>query len=510
MSWRADARNGKIRGVLICLPSANQIAREPSRLPLDKKCFTLLTLNFGLLNYRSDSNPVFSSTRVINMPIQSLRLSPTELQNNFADIAPALTPNEAVIEASRCLFCYEAPCMRACPTHIDVPKFIRQIMERDLKGAAKTILSANIFGGACARACPTEVLCEGACVLNDLNEKPIQIGLLQRHATDYALARNLRFFKKAPPLGKRAAVIGAGPAGLSCAHELTRNGVDCVVYEALPLIGGLNMYGIAAYKMKADFAMNEIEYIRQIGIEVRTNSPVGKELPVTQLLAEYDAVFVGAGLGKTVDLGIEGENLAGCWEALDFIMPTRLKKFEDCAVGENVVVIGAGNTAIDVATAAARLGAASVTIVYRRGEKEMPAFKYEYNLAKADAVKFIWHTVPRRILGADGKVSGLECQKVKLSGDNQLETIPGSEHIIPCDMVVKALGQDGLYDLYKSIPHLKVEGKHVVVDPQTGATSVPGLFAGGDCVNGGGEVVDAVEHGKIAARGILQILRAHK
>ncbi|MDZ7344876.1 MAG: NAD(P)-dependent oxidoreductase [candidate division KSB1 bacterium] len=438
------------------------------------------------------------------MTLHPTRLSPAELRENFADIAPALSDNEAVIEASRCLFCYDAPCMNACPTHINVPKFIKQIMERDVRGSAKTILSANIFGGACARACPTEVLCEGACVLNGLNEKPIQIGRLQRYATDYAMQHGIQFFKKAPPIGKKVAIIGAGPAGLSCAHELAKHGVETIVFEARPVIGGLNTYGIASYKMTTDFALAEIEYIRQIGIDIRTSSPVGKELPVTKLLAEYDAVFLGVGLGKTADLGIEGEELEGCLEAMEFIIPTRLKKLEECVVGDHVLVIGAGNTAIDVATAAARLGAASVTIVYRRSEKEMPAFKYEYNLAKSDNVRFLWHTVPRRILGTNGKVSGLECYCVEANSDNKLVPIPGSEHVISCDMVVKALGQEALYDLYKSIPGLQVNGKKIVVDPHTGATSVKGLFAGGDCINGGGEVVDAVEHGKIAARGILR------
>ena len=443
---------------------------------------------------------------VTNMPLQPTRLSPAALQENFADIAPALTDNEAAIEASRCLFCYDAPCISACPTHIDVPKFIRQIMERDIKGSARTILSANIFGGACARACPTEVLCEGACVLNGLNEKPIQIGRLQRYATDYAMHNDIQLFKKAPAIGKKVAIIGAGPAGLSCAHELAKHGVEGIVFEARSIIGGLNTYGIAGYKMTTEFALAEVEYIRKIGIDIRTNTPVGKDLPVTKLLAEYDAVFLGVGLGSTADLGIEGEDLEGCLEAMEFIIPTRLKKLEECVIGDHVLVIGAGNTAIDVATAAVRLGASSVTIVYRRSEKEMPAFKYEYNLAKSDNVKFLWHTVPRRIVGTNGKVSGLECHQVKAAGDNKLAPIPGSERVISCDMVVKALGQDALYDLYKSIPGLQVENKKVVVDPQTGATSVKGLFAGGDCINGGGEVVDAVEHGKVAARGMLRYL----
>lgn len=441
------------------------------------------------------------------MAIQPTPLNPEQLEKNFADIAPALSRNEALLEASRCLFCYDAPCTRACPTHIDVPKFIRQILDRNPLGAARTIFSANILGGACARACPTEVLCEGDCVLNGLNEKPIQIGLLQRYATDHAMAKGVQFFERGPATGKKVAVIGAGPAGLACAHELAKHGVEAVVFEAKDVVGGLNSYGIAAYKMTTDFALAEVEYVKQIGIDIRTNTPVGKDLPVAKLLADYDAVFLGVGLGKTAALGIEGEELVGVYEALDFIMPTRLQKMQECVVGENVLVIGAGNTAIDVATAARRLGANSVTIVYRRGETEMPAFKYEYELAKADGVKFLWHTVPQRIVGEKGKVAGLQCMKARPSAkDAKVELLAGSEHTLLSDMIVASLGQEPLYDLYKTIPNLTVQGKKVAIDANTGATSVKGLFAGGDCVNGGGEVVDAVEMGKIAARGMVRYL----
>lgn len=389
------------------------------------------------------------------MAIQTTRLNPEQLEKSFADIAPALNRNEALLEASRCLFCYDAPCMRACPTHIDVPKFIRQILERNPLGAARTIFSQNILGGACARACPTEVLCEGDCVLNSLNEKPIQIGLLQRFATDHAMAKGVQFFERGAATGKRVAVIGAGPAGLSCAHELAKHGIEAVVFEAREVAGGLNSYGIAAYKMTTEFALAEVDYVKQIGFEIRTSTRVGKDLPVTKLLADYDAVFLGVGLGKTAALNIAGEELAGVYEALDFIMPTRLQKMQECVVGENVLVIGAGNTAIDVATAARRLGANSVTIVYRRGETEMPAFKYEYELAKADGVQFLWHTVPQKIAGENGKVAGLQCVKAKPSAKAaKLEVLPNSEHTLACDMVVAALGQEPLYDLYKTIPNL--------------------------------------------------------
>src|SRR5437867_6504015 len=335
------------------------------------------------------------------------KLSDAEYEKNFADINPPFASHNAKVEAARCLYCFDAPCTRACPTHIDVSKFIRQILHKDDLGAAQTILSANIFGGSCARACPTEVLCEGACVDNTLLKAPVQIGRLQRHATDAAAAKGVRFFTPGPPTGKKVAVVGSGPAGLTCAHELRKFGHDVVVFEARDVPGGLNTLGIAAYKISTAFALSEVELVRQIGLDLRLNQRVTAGA-IKTLLADYDAVFLGIGLGRTLPLGIEGEDLPGVWEALDFIFQTHTKPFAECAVGRHVLVLGAGNTAIDVATAARRLGAEQVTIAYRRGEEAMPAFAYEYKLAKADGVRFEWFAQPKRIVGEHGKVQGVE------------------------------------------------------------------------------------------------------
>jgi dihydropyrimidine dehydrogenase (NAD+) subunit PreT len=437
------------------------------------------------------------------------RLTEVQLQQRFADLPPPLGPDEVLVEAARCLFCYDAPCVRACPTNIDIPKFIRQVLHKNNIGAARTILEANIFGGSCARACPTEVLCEGACVDNILIKTPVQIGRLQRHACDAAAAKNVRFFQPGPATGKKVAIVGSGPAGLTCAHELRKLGHDVVVFEARDVAGGLNTLGIAAYKISTEFALSEVELVRQIGVDLRLNQRITCAA-LQKLLTDFDAVFLGVGLGHTLPLGIDGENLPGVWEALHFIFQTHTKALADCEVGQHVLVIGGGNTAIDVATAAKRLGAEEVTIAYRRGKEAMPAFAYEYELARADSVRFEWFAQPVRVIAKAGVACGAEFVRTKVedagSRQSPVRPVPGSDFVLAADMIVKALGQEPLLELLKALPGLRIDGGKVVVDRGTGATSVPKLFAGGDCIRGGGEIVDAVQDGKIAASGINQAL----
>ena len=439
------------------------------------------------------------------MPRAGDRLDREELQRNFAALPAPLGQDEALFEASRCLFCFDAPCTRSCPTGIDVPKFIRQIFHRNEVGAARTILDANIFGGSCARACPTEVLCEGACVDQTLMHAPVQIGRLQRFACDTATDRGVRFFEPGPPTGRRVAIIGSGPAGLSCAHELRRLGHEVVVFEARATPGGLDALGIAAYKIPVEFALGEIARIQEIGIDIRLNHPV---LPgdLAGLMAENDAVFLGVGMGRTAPLKIEGEDRPGVVEALDFIFAMHEQPFEDCEVGRHVVVIGGGNTAIDCATAAKRLGAKTVTIAYRRGVEAMPAFAYEYKLALQDGIRFEWHAAPIRVVERAGVTAGIEFLRTE-SGDAEgrrdaVRPIPGSEFTIAADMVIKALGQVPLVPFLDALPGLTHDRGRILIDPVTRVTTIPGLFAGGDCLRNGGEVVDAVQDGKLAARGI--------
>jgi len=439
------------------------------------------------------------------MPKAGERYTLKILKQRFADLPPALFPDEARAEAARCLYCFDAPCTRACPTQIDIPSFIRQILHQNNLGAARTIFDANIFGGSCARACPTEVLCEGACVDNTLLKSPVLIGRLQRFATDYA--GQTRFYEPGPPTGKRVAIIGSGPAGLTCAHELRKRGHDVVVFESRSIPGGLNTLGIAAYKISTEFALTEIERIKQIGIDIRLNSPI-RGPALHALLGDYDAVFLAIGLGKTLPLGIENESMPGVKEALDFIFPMHTGPYTDCEIGKRVIVIGGGNTAIDVATAAVRLGADEVTIAYRRGEAAMPAFTYEHQLAQTDGIRFEWFAQPVRVVVAGGRAAGVEFVRTRPdhphSRESKLQQVAGSNFVLPCDMVIKALGQEPLLELMTALPNLKIARDQVIIDPATGATSVSKLFAGGDCIRGGGEIVDAVEDGKIAARGIHQ------
>lgn len=394
-------------------------------------------------------------------------LSEEQLERNFADIAPPLTGDAVLLEANKCLYCHDAPCTIACPTHIDVPAFIKKIASGNLRGSARVILEANPFGHSCARACPVEVLCEGACVLNARDEQPIKIALLQRHATDYVLERKLKLFESGPTTGKRVAVVGAGPAGLACARDLRRNGHAVTVFEAKPQPGGLNTYGIAEYKLKADVALAEVQDILDLGVELKTGVTVTS---VEKLLAEFDAVFVGIGLGGTKRLGIPGEELPGVIDALTFIEHLKTHPYRATPVGRQVVVIGGGNTAIDAVTQAKRLGAASSTIVYRRGEADMPAYDYEYELAKQDGCGFRFNATPRRIVG-NGAVRGLELS----TGET-----------IPCDMVIVAIGQD------------ERTGLKIPADPR--------VFTGGDCANGGAEIVNAAAEGVAAAKQIDEML----
>jgi glutamate synthase (NADPH/NADH) small chain len=449
-----------------------------------------------LVNSRSSSS-VFAPPADV-----ATTLSPAELEENFADIAPPLTRDAALLEAHKCLFCYDAPCTQACPTHIDVPAFIKKIATGNLVGSARVILDANPMGHSCARACPVEVLCEGACVLNERDEEPIAIALLQRYATDFALEKNLRLFEPGTPNGHRVAIVGAGPAGLSCAQDLRRLGYAVTIYDDRLQPGGLNTYAIAEYKMRPPVALAEARMVLELGIDLRSGVTIGRDIPLAHLERDYDAVFVAVGLGATRRLGIPGEELSGVADALSFIEHLKTRPLHETRVGREVVVIGAGNTAIDAATQAKRLGAERVTVLYRRGEREMPAYDYEYELAKADGCEFRFFTVPKRVLG-DGKVAGVECVRTELGepdagGNRTLREVPNSTHIITCDLLLKALGQTAREEFAAAAGLMVQNGRMVSRNPK--------VFVGGDCANGGAEIVNAAAEGKEAARKIHEML----
>lgn len=445
------------------------------------------------------------------MPLVNIshKLSPQEYERNFADISPAFTPQQARIEANRCLYCFEAPCIKACPTNIDVPSFIKKITTGNLKGSARVILSANILGESCGRVCPTEVLCEGACVMNGSGEKPIEIGRLQRYAVDYVLDHTIRLFTAGKPNGRRVACVGSGPASLACAAELAKLGYEVEIYDRNPMPGGLNTYGIAAYKTRASDSLREVKLVEELGVKFHQGMEVGKDIVLAELEQKFEAIFLAVGLGETWDLNLPGENLDDVYGALEFIERTKIERFENIDIGKRVAVIGAGNTAIDCVTAARRLNAEIVYLIYRRDAESMPAFKYEYELAQKDGVIFLWNTQPLRILGRGESVQGLECMKTNMVGQGRaarVEPVAGSEFTVEVDMVVKALGQQPAMDLVKSIEGLELKAGQVLINPETRQTGNPKYFAGGDCVNGGKEVVDAVAEGMRAAHGIDAIL----
>lgn len=442
------------------------------------------------------------------MPLSPL-LPADALAANFTDLKPPLRPQEALVEASRCLYCFDAPCIMACPTGIDIPAFIKKIASGNLAGAAKTILTANILGASCARVCPTAVLCEGACVLDDRDEQPIMIGRLQRYATDYIAERGLNVLPEVPrqKSGKKIAVIGAGPAGLGCAAELARLGHSVTILERQKQAGGLNTYGIAYYKMKPQVSLAEVKLVQSLGVELQTGVAVGQHVTIAELEKGYDALFVGVGLGAASRLHIPGEDLPEVRDALEFISQIHTDPLHTVPVGHRVAVIGAGNTAIDAVTQSKRLGAERAFIVYRRAEGDMSAYDFEYEYAKHDGAQFIFHAMPVEIVAAHGHVTGLRLVRTRVTR-GRLEPVAGTEWIEPCDLVLKAVGQEKQVKLLRGLfPDLVIDDRGVIAhDPLTGQTNLPHVFVGGDCGNGGREVVNAVGEGKKAAHGIHAFL----
>lgn len=425
--------------------------------------------------------------------IRAGRLDANLLADNFADAHPALSPAKARVEAERCYFCYDAPCIEACPTGIDIPSFIAKIVDGNLRGSVETILSANIFGGACARVCPTEILCEQACVRTTQENKPVTIAALQRHATDALMQHGIHPFARSPETGRHIAVVGAGPAGISCAHRLAMLGHRVTVYEARPKGGGLNEYGVAAYKLAGDFAQDELDFILRIGgITILHDRRLGRDIDLDTLRRTHDAVFLGIGQTAVRALTLSDTPLTGVLDAVDFIAGLRQAPDKRAVpVGARVVVIGGGNTAIDAAMQAKRLGARDVTIAYRRGPEHMSATGFEQDWARTSGIRIRTWCTPRRLHGAQGMVTGIEFEDTGSGPD-----------IEPADMVLKAVGQ--LFDagsLGSGAIVPDIAGGRIMVDAD-GRTSLPMVYAGGDCTPGPDLTVSAVQDGKLAALAI--------
>ena len=438
------------------------------------------------------------------------RLGGPQIEANFADMHAPLSRTEAVVDADRCYFCHDAPCTIACPTDIDIPGFIQKIRSGNLKGSAHTILRENIMGGMCARVCPTEELCEQACVRNTQEDRPVRIGLLQRYATDSVFQTHTQLFERAPATGKKVAVVGGGPAGLSCAHRLALLGHSPTVFEPRAKLGGLNEYGIAAYKTLDDFAAREVDYILAVGgIEVRTGVALGRDFTLQELRAQFDAVFLGFGLGGVNQLGLDGEQLRGVENAVDYI--AELRQVRDKAslpVGRRVLVIGGGMTAIDIAVQSKALGAELVTVVYRRGQEAMNASSYEQQFAQTRGVSLRCWAAPRKLLSDGARLTAVEFENTRAGADGRLEGT-GSHFTLEADVMFKAIGQGVLWKrLGDTAEILTLQQDRIHVDEQR-RTSLSGVWAGGDCVLGGSDLtVTAVQDGKLAAISIDEYLRA--
>ena len=443
-----------------------------------------------------------SDNKVINkaINIKSHRLSKKEIDDNFSDLHAPLSAIEALIEADRCYFCYDAPCTKACPSDIDVPGFIQSIRSDNLTGAAEKILTENIFGGMCARDCPTEELCQQACVRNDHEEKPVEIGLLQRYATDSVLNNGVQLFSRQENTGKSIAVVGAGPAGISCAHRLAVLGHKITVYDAKDKLGGLNEYGIAAYKTPNDFAQQELDYILDIGgITIETGMQLGKQINLEGLQEKYDAVFLGCGLGTVNKLNLDNEDISGVVDAVEYIANLRQTSNKDkLMVGKNIVVIGGGMTAIDIAVQSKLLGAEQVTIAYRRSKNIMAATEYEPALAKKHDVQIQYNMSPKRLITDDSHVTAIEFDVMKSQNDGSLKA-SGENITLKADVVFKAIGQKLVTEGLTENNSLEIEKGRIVVDEHR-KTSLTKVWAGGDCVlDGDNLTVSAVQDGKLAA-----------
>lgn len=424
----------------------------------------------------------------------------------LGEALPPLTAQEALVEANRCLYCYDAPCTQACPTHIDVPRFIKKISTQNLMGSAATILESNLLGATCARVCPVQELCEGACVLG-AEHRPIMIGRLQRYAMDHLALSGRDLIRAGDPVSGTVAVVGAGPAGLSCAGELARLGHSVTIFDRQALAGGLSTFGIITLREPIEVALDEVEMIKRLGVKVETSRELGRDLSLKELQESFDAVFLSIGLGKSPDLNIPGEEFI--LDGLEYVRESKVDR-PTMKVGRNVAVIGAGNTAIDCATIARRLGAERVTIVYRRTENEISAYPHEFEFIKHERVEFRFLSQPVRVIHEGGAVAGLECVRVSLGKPHETpRPICGSEFVLETDQIVKAIGQEkpGLAERLG----IETDRGFVAVDDRY-RTNIPGVFAGGDCVrsSGAASTVMAVQDGKLAARSIHRSFAAEE